>query len=148
MKIALRRPRRVSGRVLTLGMVGAGASAAIIASVPANALVQPAMHIKITNYSSYHLVCATGTASTQLYAAGQWVFAIHGSRSNGSAINQLASVPGRTISQCMTVYKQGATQGEYQASLTFAGAGSDVSGEAVGYGAWAPALADITVNSL
>jgi hypothetical protein len=79
------------------------------------------------------------------------VLAIHGSRSDGSAINQIITVPGRTITTttgCMNVLKLGTAQGEYEASLTYAGAGTDVAGEAIGYGSWQPAVADITIDSI
>ncbi|HVF04032.1 MAG TPA: hypothetical protein VNA20_04250 [Frankiaceae bacterium] len=115
-------------------------------STPAHALVQPPMNITVAVFSTYHRVCGIGTADPSFFAAGQWVLAIHGSRSNGQAIDQVVSVPGRTINTtngCMNVLKFGATQGQYQASLTFVGAGLDVIGERVAYGAWQPSVLSI-----
>jgi hypothetical protein len=110
--------------------------------------VQPPMNITIRAYPTYHYVCGTGAAGNP-YVTGQWVLAIHGSRISGEAINQALTVGGQSLagdSGCMRVYKFGASQGEYQASLTYAGVGIHVAGERVSYGAWQPGLAGLSVD--
>jgi hypothetical protein len=120
-----------------------------LGATPAHALVQPPMNISITANATFHKVCGSGTASATLFAAGQWVLAIHGSRSDGSAINQVVTVGGPVINNtngCMNVLKFGAAQGEYQASLTYVGAGTDVIGEKASYGAWQPGLPGLATD--
>ena len=142
--------RHIRTALATTAIVGA-----IGMGTPAHALVQPTMNITITPFASYHRVCGTGNADATLFVAGQWVLAVHGARSNGTDINQVLSVPGRTMTTtngCMNVLKLSATQGQYQASLTYVGAGLDVVGERIAYGAWQPGIlgldTDIIVNPL
>jgi hypothetical protein len=129
-------------RVLTVAATAAAASA-MLPFGQAHAAVTPAMGLSITNYSSYHRVCASGNAADPLQVLSDWELTIDGTRANGSVINQTAGSSGNTFSYCMNVYKAGTVQGEYHVAFLYTGVGPDVYGKRTGYGSWQPNLADV-----
>lgn len=119
------------------------ATAALLPIGQAHALVTPAMNLSITPYSTYHRICASGTAPDPLQAVSHWELAIDGTRTVGAPISQGGSATYYTFSACQNVSKLGAVQGEYHVAFVFSGAGTDVYGKRTGYGSWQPALGDL-----
>lgn len=119
------------------------ATAAMLPVGQAQALVTPTMHLTITPYSTYHRICASGTAPDPLQVISHWELTIDGTRTVGAPISQGASATYYTFSSCQNVSKSAAVQGEYHVAFVFAGAGPDVYGKMTGYGSWQPALGDL-----
>jgi len=128
--------RGVGALALTLVPLAGGVFTAP-PSMASNPVVGSAS-IGVPDYGAYIGVCPHGDASFLPVVNGQWRLQWAGTRSNASVIQGSGAASGVSTwnPSCFQVYKNGAANGAFNATLDYVGAGGDVLAHAEAAAGW------------
>ena len=116
----------------------------LIAPADASAVGIPRMRVTVFHTLNGFLACGSGESTSLTH---RWMLAVEGVRSTTGVFWENYTDFGPTFDECLSVSKQGSPAGGFVVTLSYVGAGPDVTGTFVGGGEWSPFKEDGAFDS-